>query len=99
MPTGQMIDAVDRSFTIPRHPDRRDYRRRAGRPAAQWLPNDHHPDVMRAILAGIIETCDALGAAGPGRTVLAVTVDSRPLDELAAFGSDLDDREPESRRG
>ena len=38
---------------------------------AGYLPNIHHPDVMRSILAGIVETGDVTGAAGPGRTILA----------------------------
>ena len=36
-----------------------------------------------------------LGAAGPGRTVLAVTVDDWLIDELAALGADSEDHEPE----
>lgn len=63
--------------------------------AIGYLPNVQHPDVLRTILQGIVETGDVLGAAGPGRTVLAVTVDDWLLDELAALGADLEDREPE----
>jgi hypothetical protein len=50
--------------------------------ASGYVPNVHHPDVLRAILQGIVETGDVLGAAGPGRTVLAVTVDDWLLGEM-----------------
>ena len=63
--------------------------------AIGYVPNVHHPDVLRAILQGIVETGDVLGAAGPGRTVLAVTVDDWLLDELAVLGADTEDHEPE----
>ena len=63
--------------------------------AAGYVPNIHHPDVMRSILEQIVETGDVIGAAGPGRTILAVTVDNWLIDELAALGSDVEDREPE----
>jgi hypothetical protein len=63
--------------------------------AIDYVPNVHHLDVMRAILQGIVETGDVLGTVGPGRTVLAVTVDNWLLDELATLGTDLEDREPE----
>ena len=61
-----------------------------------YVPNIHHPDVMRSILEQIVNTGDVLGSAGPGRTILAVTVDNWLIDELAALGSDLADREPEN---
>jgi hypothetical protein len=60
-----------------------------------YVPNIHHPDVMRSILEQIVDTGDAIGSAGPNRTILAVTVDNWLIDELAALGSDLVDREPE----
>jgi hypothetical protein len=60
-----------------------------------YVPNVHHPEVMRSILQGIVETGDVIGTAGPGQTILAVTVDDWLIDELAAFGTDLEDREPE----
>lgn len=60
-----------------------------------YIPNVHHPDVMRGILEGILATGDVIGTAGPGRTVLAVTVDDWMFDELAGFGADLEDCEPE----
>jgi hypothetical protein len=63
--------------------------------ATSYAPNIQHPDVMRAILEGIVETGDVLGAAGPGRTILAVTVDNWLVDELATLGTDVEDREPE----
>ena len=50
---------------------------------------------MRSILAGIVETGDVLDTAGPGRTILAVTVDNWLIDELVALGTDLEDCEPE----
>ena len=60
-----------------------------------YVPNTHHPNVMRSILEQIVDTGDVLGSAGPGRTILAITVDNWMIDELAALGSDLADREPE----
>ena len=60
------------------------------------MPNIHHPDVMRSILEQIVDTGDVIGTAGPGRTILAITVDNWLIDELAALGSDLADREPEN---
>ena len=60
-----------------------------------YVPNIHHPDVMRSILEQIVDTGDVLGTAGPGCTILAITVDNWLLDELAALGSDIADREPE----
>ena len=61
-----------------------------------YVPNIHHPNVMRSILEQIVDTGDVLGSAGPGRTILAITVDNWMIDELAALGSDLADREPEN---
>ena len=60
-----------------------------------YLPNVHHPEIMRAILDGIVGTGDVIGTDGPGRTILAVSVDNWLIDELAALGADLEDREPE----
>ena len=60
-----------------------------------YVPSVHHPEVMRSILAGIVETGDVIGTAGPGRTVLAVTVGNWVIDDLAALGTDVEDREPE----
>ena len=60
-----------------------------------YLPNIHHPDVMRCILEQILATGDVVGSDGPGRTVLAVTVENWLFDELAALGADLEDCEPE----
>ena len=67
--------------------------------AVGYVPNVHHADVIRAIPEGNVETGDVLGAAGPGRTILAVTVDNWLIDELAALGTDLEDREPEPDEG
>ena len=41
-----------------------------------YVPGNHHPKVMWSIVAGILDTGDVIGAAGPGRTMLAVTVDN-----------------------
>ena len=60
-----------------------------------YVLNIHHPDVMRSILEQIVDTGDVLGTDGPGCTILAITVDNWLLDELAALGSNLADREPE----
>ena len=61
-----------------------------------YVPNIHHPEIMRSILAGIVETGDVVGTAGPARTILGVTVDNRLIDELAALGTGPEDREPEA---
>jgi hypothetical protein len=60
-----------------------------------YRPNVRHPEIMRSILAGIVEAGDVIGTDGPGRTILAVTVDNWPIDDLATLGADLEDREPE----
>ena len=39
-----------------------------------YVPNIHHPDVMRSMLEQIVDTGDVIGPAGPGQTILAVTV-------------------------
>ena len=59
------------------------------------MPSILHPDVMRSILERIVDTGDVIGAAGPGQTILAVTVDNWLIDELAALGAGDEDREPE----
>jgi hypothetical protein len=40
-----------------------------------YVPNVYHPEVMRSILQGMVEIGDVIGTAGPGQTILAVTVD------------------------
>jgi hypothetical protein len=35
-----------------------------------------------------------MGTAGPGRTILAMTVNNWVIDKLAALGTDLEDRRP-----
>ena len=60
-----------------------------------YVPNIHHPDIMRSILTGIVDTGDVPGATGTGRTILTVTVDNWLIDELAALGSDPAHREAE----
>ena len=61
-----------------------------------YVPNVHHSEVMRSILACIVETGDVIGTAGPGRTVLAVTVDNWVIDELAALGTEREDHEDDN---
>ena len=61
-----------------------------------YVPNVHHPEVMRSILACIVETGDVIGTAGPGRNVLAVTVDNWVIDELAALGTEREDHEDDN---
>ena len=45
-----------------------------------YVPDIHHPNVMRSILEQIVDTGDVIGAACPGRTILAVTVDNWMID-------------------
>ena len=40
--------------------------------AAGYVPNIHHPDVMRSILEQIVDTGDVVGTDGPGRTILGI---------------------------
>ena len=47
-----------------------------------------HPEILKAILTRIVEAGDVIGRAGPRQTVLAVTVDDRLVDELAALGAE-----------
>ena len=61
----------------------------------RFVPNLGHPEIMRAILANVLATGDVLGRDQAGRIVLAVAVDAWLFDELAAFGTDLEDLEPE----
>jgi hypothetical protein len=62
---------------------------------ASFVLNLGHPDVLRAVLEGIVATGDVLGKVGSGRTCLAVTVDDWVIDQLAALGADDTDLEPE----
>ena len=79
------IPLLHQPLTTPRHPAARDDR--GGEDGEQRLstPNVHHPEIMRSILAGIVETGDVIGTDGPSRAVLAVTVDNWLIDELAAL--------------
>jgi hypothetical protein len=61
----------------------------------RFVPNLGHPEIMRAILANVLATGDVLGRDQAGRIVLAVAVDVWLFDELAAFGAELEDLEPE----
>ena len=51
---------------------------------------------MRSILEQIVEIGDVIGTAGPGRTIIAVTVDNWFIDELAALCTDREVKELES---
>ncbi len=46
-----------------------------------YVPNVHHPEVMRSILAGIVETGDVIGTAG-----LAARGGGRQLADRRAGG-------------
>jgi hypothetical protein len=59
------------------------------------VPDIHHPEVMRGVLERVPATGDVLGRDDAGRVVLAIAVEPWLLDELAAFGGDLDELEPE----
>jgi hypothetical protein len=61
----------------------------------RFVPNLGHPEIMRATLANVLATGDVLGRDQAGRIVLAVAVDDWLFDELAAFGTELEDLEPE----
>ena len=61
----------------------------------RFVPNLAHPEVMRAILANVLATGDVLGRDQADRIVLAVAIDAWLFDELAAFGTELEDLEPE----
>jgi hypothetical protein len=63
--------------------------------ATDYVVNVHHPKIMRSILGQILATGNVIGTATPGRTVLAVTVDNWLFDELATFGTDMEDHESE----
>jgi hypothetical protein len=53
----------------------------------RYALNLDHPEILKAILAGILETGDVIGQEG-GRTVLTVAVDDWLMDELAAMGAE-----------
>jgi hypothetical protein len=50
---------------------------------------------MRAVLSGILATGDVLGRDERNRTIVAVAVENWLFDELTAFGTELEDLEPE----
>ena len=60
-----------------------------------YCVNLHHPEIMRGVLEQILGTGDVLGRDKNGRTILAVAVDDWLFDALAAFGTDLEDAEPD----
>ncbi len=61
----------------------------------RFVLNLEHPAILRALLAQVVRSGDVLGPAGPGRTILAVTVDDWVIDQLATFGAADEDLEPE----
>ena len=61
----------------------------------RFVPNLGHPEIMRAILANVLTTGDVVGRDQAGRIVRAVAVDAWLFDELAGFGTELEDLEPE----
>jgi hypothetical protein len=63
--------------------------------AAGYLPDIHHPGIMRGVLERIPATGDVLGRDRQGRTLLAAAIDDWLLDELVGFGADLADLELE----
>jgi hypothetical protein len=50
---------------------------------------------MRAVLSGILATGDVLDRDEFDRTIIAVAVENWHFDELAVFGTELEDLEPE----
>ncbi len=60
-----------------------------------YVPNVHHPEVMRGILEQVLATGDVLGHDSQGRIVLAVAIEPWLFDAFAEFGTDLEDDEPE----
>jgi hypothetical protein len=50
---------------------------------------------MRAVLSGILATGDVLDRDEFDRTIVAVAVENWHSDELAVFGTELEDLEPE----
>jgi hypothetical protein len=59
------------------------------------VPGIHHPEIMRGVLERVLATGDVLGHDDAGRVVLSVAVEPWLFDELAAFGADVDELEPE----
>ena len=61
----------------------------------RFMLNLDHPEIMRAVVANILASGDAIGCDRRGRTILAVAVDDWLLDGLAAFDADREDLEEE----
>jgi hypothetical protein len=61
----------------------------------RFVPNLNHLEIMRTILTNVLATGDVVCRNPAGRIVLAVAIDDWLLDELAAFGTELEDLEPE----
>ena len=55
-----------------------------------YVPNIHHPDVMRSIPRQIVDTGDVIDHAGPSQTIVAVTVGNWLIDKFAVLGSDVE---------
>jgi hypothetical protein len=68
-------------------------------PASGYVVNNHHPEIMRSVPVQILGTDDVLGRDDGGRTILAVAVDDWLFDELAGFGADTEEDEPEPVEG
>jgi hypothetical protein len=64
-----------------------------GGDASRFTLDLRHPEIMRAILANILSSGDAIGRDRRGRTILAVAVDGWLLDALAAFDAEREDFE------
>src|SRR5688500_9296907 len=58
-------------------------------------PDLTHPDVLRAVLAGVLATGDVVGRDHAGRLVLTLAVEDWLFDKLAALDAALEDLEPE----
>jgi hypothetical protein len=81
---------------MPRTP-RAENRKRLARVLATGghVADIQHPKTTRGVLERVLVTRDMLGRADAGHIVLALAVEPWPSDELAAFGADLDELEPE----
>ena len=65
-----------------------------GSPQQPHLDLDH-PEILRAVLAGVLATGDVVGRDHAGRVVHTVAVEGWLFDQLAALDADLEDLEPE----
>lgn len=65
-----------------------------GSPQQPHLDLDH-PEILRAVLAGVLATGDVVGRDRAGRLVLMVAVEDGLFDQLAALDANLEDLEAE----